>query len=146
MKMLSSAIVTVTTFFSHPTSKLCISDFIVKKIISDDNWNKIKNGNIRYEYFENNSDETPFGYIDFRPGVGQIGQFYIHDDRFRNRGLGKQILTKALDDIKEFGTADTIWAVTRENHPFWSNVWNKSFTWKDPAHYSVTGSGYSFKF
>lgn len=128
-----------------PLPPLNISDFIEKRIVSNDEWNSIKNGNIRYEYFKSAEDKHPCAYIDFRPGVGQIGLFFVTDEKLHNRGLGKQILTKAIRDIKEFGTADTVWVVSSENHPFWSNVWNKSFVRMRPAHRSVTGSGFSMK-
>ena len=53
------------------------------------------------------------------------------------------MLLAALGDIKAYGKAETVWAVTTLNHPFWSNVWNKAFQLKDPAHSSVTACGYS---
>ena len=48
--------------------------------------------------------------------------------------------------MNEFNTTH-IWAVTLENHEFWSNVFNKSFQWHDmkELHPSVTGSGYKMK-
>lgn len=128
-----------------PPPPLFLRDFIEKKVVSDDEWNKIKNGNVRYEYFKEENDIRPFGYIQFRPTVGQIGLFFIFDKNLRGRGLGKQMLLKAIQDIKEHGKVDTIWAVTLENHEFWSNVWNKSFTWKDPPHSTVTSGGYKLK-
>uniref|UniRef100_A0A6C0HUT3 Uncharacterized protein n=1 Tax=viral metagenome TaxID=1070528 RepID=A0A6C0HUT3_9ZZZZ len=33
-------------------------------------------------------------------------------------------------------------AVTTTNHPFWSNVYNKSFTYNDQVHSCITGGGY----
>jgi hypothetical protein len=40
-----------------------------------------------------------------------------------------------------------IWTVATQDHPFWSNVFNKSFTFYDSRqlHPSVTGSGYKMK-
>ena len=35
-----------------------------------------------------------------------------------------------------------IWAITTQNHPFWSNVFDKSFEFASRPHDSVTGSGY----
>jgi RimJ/RimL family protein N-acetyltransferase len=151
MKMVQNLVISVLTFFGKgptppPTTPLFLSNFIEKKTVTDDTWNKIKDGQVRYEYFQNETDKEPFAMIDFRPGVGQIGIIGIWPESNRNRGLGKQMLRKAMNDIKAFGKTDTVWAVTSENHTFWSNVFNKSFIWKVPAHDTVTGHGYSFKF
>ena len=51
------------------------------------------------------------------------------------------MLQKAINEMK-IHKVTKVWAVTTHNHPFWSNVFNKSFTLKFPAHKSVTGSGY----
>jgi len=54
-------------------------------------------------------------------------------------GLGTQMLNIAIEDMKSVGTKE-VWAVTSNNHPFWSNIMN--FKPRKPAHSSVTGSGY----
>jgi len=48
--------------------------------------------------------------------------------------------------MKEFNTTH-VWAVTTDDHPFWSNVYNKSFQWCEwkKLHPSVTGSGYKME-
>jgi hypothetical protein len=40
-----------------------------------------------------------------------------------------------------------ILTVTSQDHPFWSNVFNKSFSWYDEykLHPTVTGAGYKMK-
>lgn len=38
-----------------------------------------------------------------------------------------------------------MWCVTIKDHPFWINVFNGAFTFRSPAHPSVTGSGYFMK-
>ncbi len=97
--------------------------------------NKIKNRN-EVEKIAAKS----IGYISYKLKTGQIGLFFI-DNPYRNRGLGKQILTNVICDLKSKNVVK-IWAVTTENHPFWSNVYNKSFKWSDRPHTSVTGHGY----
>ena len=54
------------------------------------------------------------------------------------------MLDKAIIEMKDSGTRE-VWAVTSKDHPFWSTVYNNSFTWRNPAHPSVTGSGYYMK-
>ena len=62
--------------------------------------------------------------------------------QYKNKGFGKQMLSLAIDDIKTHDKAHYVWAVTIQDHPFWSNVWNKSFTYTDPVHSSVVCDGY----
>jgi len=40
---------------------------------------------------------------------------------------------------------EVVWAVTTNNHPFWSNVYDKSFVPRNSVHPSVTGPGYFMK-
>ncbi len=141
-------------------TKLDIKNFKEVKIKIDDTWNKVKNGETWVYYYEKNFDTSKLaidtiknrhdlenicyknciGYINYRTGTGQIGLFYINK-KYQNRGLGKQILKKVMIDLKEHNNK-TLWAVTSENHPFWSNVYAKSFEYKIRLHPSVTGSGY----
>lgn len=125
---------------SSPPSRLFIKNFIEERYITDDTWNKHVNGEIKLEYFLNNQS---VGYIDYRIKTGQIGLFFI-EDKYSNRGLGKQILNKVIDELK-VNNVKEVWAVTRDDHPFWSNVFNKSFTPRKPVHPCVTGSGYYMK-
>ena len=120
--------------------KLHLSDFKKRKNISDDTWNHIKDGEVEINFLDG---ENQIGQISYRPQVGQIGNLVLNE-KYRDRGLGKQILSEAIKDIKTYGTME-VWAVTRENHPFWDNVWNKSFQPRKPAHCTVTGSGYYLK-
>lgn len=88
----------------------------------------------------NNLANMSVAYIQYRLLTGQIGLFYIHKE-YRDRGLGKQILLRVISDMKTEGRTE-VFAITTKNHPFWSNVFNKSFVWKDRPHSSVTGDGY----
>ena len=109
---------------------------------SDDEWNNVPGGNIRRTYLTKTTPPTVIGYIDYRVATGQIGLFFIHDEAYCHNGLGKQMLTRAITDIRTHGTATTVWGVTSQNHPCFSNIWNKRAVWKNPAHFSVTGDGY----
>jgi len=96
-----------------------------------------KPGGVLLEYYDK---DNRIGYIRYYNTTGQIGLFFI-DEEYKNRGLGKQILSKIIKELK-MNNCKGVWAVTTTNHPFWSNVYNKSFTYKDPVHSSVTGDGY----
>jgi GNAT superfamily N-acetyltransferase len=87
---------------------------------------------------------TAVGYITYRLVTGQIGLFFINK-KYQNRGLGKQILNRVITDMKHEGKTH-IFAITTPNHPFWTNVFNKSFQWKQRPDASVTGSGYHLDF
>ena len=100
-----------------------------------------KPGGIMLEYY-NNKDEK-IGYIRYYITTGQIGLFFIDED-YHNRGLGKQILSKVIHEL-QVNQCEEVWAVTTSNHSFWSNVYNKSFVHRRPAHPSVTGPGYFMK-
>ena len=81
------------------------------------------------------------GYITYRLVTGQICIFHINKPGYKHRGLGKQILTRVITDMKNEGKT-SIFTITSNNHLFWSNVFNKSFEWKSRPDLSVTGSGY----
>lgn len=123
-------------------AKLFIENFIEVRVVTDDEWNHVLNGNVRFTYLTKN-DGREIGYIDYRNSTGQIGLFRL-DEKYRNRGLGEQILLKVIEDLIRSNVSE-VWAVTTEHHPFWSNVYNKSFTFRERPHLSVTGFGYHMK-
>lgn len=124
---------------------LFLKDFKQEKVMKDDFWNKIPNSEFRIDFYDKLNKEQYAGYISYRAGVGQVGLFVLEPE-YRNRGLGKQILTQTIKHMKEFNATD-IWAITTDNHPFWSNVYNKSFEFHEMGnvHPSVTGSGFKMK-
>jgi GNAT superfamily N-acetyltransferase len=124
---------------------LFLKDFKQITIIKDDYWNKIPASNFKIDFYDKLNNNKYAGYISYRAGVGQVGLFILESD-YRNRGLGKQILTQTIEHMKEFNTTH-IWAITIDDHPFWSNVFNKSFEFHEmrKVHPSVTGSGYKMK-
>jgi GNAT superfamily N-acetyltransferase len=123
---------------------LVLSNFTQIKVIKDDNANNIPNGHIRIDYYDKLNNNKHAGYITYRV-IGQVGLFYL-DKSYQNRGLGKQILLETIKDMKRYNTAE-IWAVTSQDHPFWSNVFNKSFQFYDEKklHPTVIGYGYKMK-
>ena len=99
-----------------------------------------KPGGIMLEYYDK---DVRIGYIRYYITTGQIGLFFIGDD-YQNRGIGKQILSKVIKELKT-NNCKEVWVVTTINHSFWSNVYNKSFVYRDPAHPTVGGTGYFMK-
>ena len=142
----------ITNFYRYITLSIVqkpislnLHDFKQIQLISDDTWNNIPNGYIKINFYDKLNENQYAGYIAYRSVIGQVGLFVLEPD-YRNRGLGKQILSQTINHMKEFNTTH-IWAVTIENHEFWSNVFNKSFQWHDmkELHPSVSGSGYKMK-
>jgi len=133
--------------FRDPRSPLHISDFKEVRYESakipepNEHFVSRKPGGIMLEYY--NKKDEKIGYIRYYITTGQIGLFFI-DEEYQNRGLGKQILSKVIEELKE-NQCEEAWAVGTDNHIFWLNVYNKSFTRKVPAHPSVTGPGYVYR-
>ena len=124
----------------HVITKINISDLTTIKTITDDTWNKVTNGDYTVDYFYN---EKKIGYIRYRIGIGQIGLISL-DPEYRNQKIGKLMLDKAIIDIKNNNIKE-VWAVTTKDHPFWSNVYNRSFTYREPAHFTIKGNVYFMK-
>jgi hypothetical protein len=96
-----------------------------------------KPSDVILEYYDK---DKCIGYIRYYLSTGQIGLFFIQKE-YRNRGLGKQILSKVIIDLQE-NNCNECWIVTTKDHKFWSNIYNKSFTYREPVHESVIGGGY----
>lgn len=89
------------------------------------------------------ADGKDIGYVSYRPHNGQIGLIRL-DEKYRGRTLGEQILHQIIPELKQKGIEE-LWAVTSFGHPFWSKTLNSKMNWREPAHSSVTGSGYYVK-
>lgn len=146
--------------------KINLEDYHEITVILNDDWNTVQRGSIWKCYFEKNDKNcknididqitdryevekicaNSIGYIHYRIGTGQIGLFFINRE-YANRGLGKQILIKTIEHMKLCDNK-SVWAVTSKDHPFWSNVFGKSFLYRDSKklHPSVTGDGYILDF
>ena len=93
-----------------------INDFIEIKTVNDDN------DIITLEYFYKNKYVC---MIDYNIDSGQINFLFVFDCKYRNHGLGTQMLLKAISDTRENGIKK-IWSIS-SNNLFWSNVLNKTF-------------------
>ena len=96
---------------STPLPELDINNFTEVVTISDDTWNVVNKSQICRTYYTKTDPHHEIGYIDYRLYTGQIGRFYIYDkgvygleEDYSERGLGKQILTRATNDIRDYGT------------------------------------------
>lgn len=78
------------------------------------------------------------GYIRYSPDTGEINRLFI-DEYYRRSGLGTELVTLAIEDM-ERNNVKEVWAVTIDNHPFWSKLMN--FKPRHPVHESVHMSGY----
>lgn len=136
------------------------------KFVRYDDWNKKNGGYIYRMYFTEPIDVSEYkindpnsfhdryeldelasksvGFITYKLATGQIGLFFISEE-YKNRNFGKKILTKVISDIRNEGK-NSVFAITTKNHQFWSNVFGKSFEWRDRPDKSVTGSGYFLSF
>ncbi len=119
-------------------SRYTLDMFHKEVSVSDDEWNKIKNGEIKVE-LKDHHDMHQIGFIRYRKYVGQLGLLFITDKDYMNRGLGTQLVDLAIGDMKSVNVKE-VWAVTRDEHPFWSKHLN--YTKRDPAHHTITASGY----
>jgi len=138
-------------FFSHlmlsSRTPLVITDFREVRFVSSEMpyenefFKNRKPGGILLEYY--NYDDVKIGYIRYYITTGQIGLFFL-DDEYQNRGLGKQILSKVIEEL-EANHCEEVWAVSTTNHSFWSNVYQKAFVFRKPAHPIVGGNGYFMK-
>ena len=96
----NNVIKTVSRSIRNPTTPLYLNNFIQLKSINDDNWNYIPNGEVHIEFYDKLNKNRYAGFINYRVYVGQVGVFVLNDE-YRNRGLGKQILTQTIKDMKE---------------------------------------------
>lgn len=81
------------------------------------------------------------GNISYIRNTGQIRLFTL-DEEYKKKGIDIQLLQIAIDDLKS-NNISIVWTITEYEHPFWSNVFNKSFKWSDdPPHSSVAYGGY----
>jgi GNAT superfamily N-acetyltransferase len=131
-------------FVKERPKPLLLSDFKETKTIEDDPWGPIYE-NHKLEYF--NDQGESIGYNAYSPKMGQIGIFVLEEE-YRNRGLGKQILLKCMDEMRSHDVKE-MFLVSTPDHPVWLNIFNNALTSRDPAQLDpnirVTGGGFYLK-
>ena len=82
-----------------PTRHILLQDYTLIQNINYDYWTQ----QVFYciNIYDNQNNDVKAGYISYIAKTGQIALFFISSD-YRNRGLGKQVLLFALNDMKTF--------------------------------------------
>jgi hypothetical protein len=77
-------------------------------------------------------------YVRYKPNTGQIGILDVNKE-FQKKGFGKQVIKFMENELSKVNQKE-IWVACSQNHFYWSKLSNFSF--RNPIHESVTGSGY----
>lgn len=99
-----------------------------------------KSGEIVVNYYDNNEN---IGLTQYNIHTGEIGMIIINRV-YRDKSLGKQIVTNIIEDMK-INKLKEVWVKAPHNHIFWSNVFNKSFTFRTPINSEKGTRGYFMK-
>ena len=135
--MLARLFFNQTVKTSCSKNRLFLEQFQEKRTVSDDTWNKVPNSEIHIQYLTAENEEI--GYINYRRATGQIGLLFITNLKYERRGLGTQMVLRAINEMKQHNISK-VWAITHDDHPYWNRALN--FRPSQRPHNSVTGSGY----
>ena len=107
--------------------------------IGNDTWNGIANTSYTVSYFDDEDKEV--ASTSFRVAVGQIGWIYTKYHSYDNP-LRAEILYSIASKMMAYkNPPKTIWeAVASKDDIMYQRL---GFTWSKPAHYTVTGEGWS---
>jgi hypothetical protein len=65
----------------------------------------------------------------------------IINREYRGKSLGKQIVCNIIEDMR-LNNLKQVWVQSPRNQVFWSNVFNKSFTFRTPINSEKGGRGF----
>lgn len=99
-----------------------------------------KTGEVVLDYYY---DEVQMGLVQYHLKTGQIGMLIIHKD-YSNIGIGKYIVGKIIEEMKE-NKNNELWLIANKEHTFWSNVFNKSFSYRTPITDNIPFGGFYMK-
>jgi GNAT superfamily N-acetyltransferase len=116
-----------STSTRNSTPIISISDF-TKKTSVVSSYSEMDKTNITIVRYYDTYNKQIAG-IRYNESNGWIGFLYVAKP-YRNIGIGKQILQLSIDDIKNAG-GNCVWTIAPHHHVFWSNVFNKSFVYKE---------------
>lgn len=120
-----------------------LDNLVLKRTVRDDTWNKVPLSEMTLEYFAPRDTKTPVAFIDYHMATGQIGLLFVNTYYQRN-GIGSHLVRCAIDDMKKYGTATSVWAITfNHKHDFWERVLGGVFKMDNRPHVSVMSGGYS---
>lgn len=115
-----------------------LKDFNIEKKITNDEWNRVKDGEIHYNLINN---KKHVGHFRVRLKTGQVGIAHL-DKEYRGYGIGYQMIKLITNDKINFDGKSELFAVTDKGHYFWKKLPNSVY--KLPADDSITGGGYRF--
>lgn len=141
-------------FSPKPKHPLLLSTFKIYKTTKNDTWNKKPNSEYHCRILAEDKDPNAragikeIGHFNYRATVGQVGGIYLQPD-YTERLLREQILIYMMKDMLDHG-ATHIWETSPPelewgNKLHYTGLWDFQYTGKQPAHPSVTGSGYIMK-
>ncbi len=132
--------------FRQTPKTLHLASFKEQRIVTDDTYNGIPNGDTHIKYV--NENDKPVCDIMYRVTSGYIG-VVRSDAGYRGRGLEEQMLQNAIKEMQKAGVSE-VWEVVTEHNKFWSNI--KGAVYSNPvSQCSGTGTrrcmgmGYSLK-
>ena len=127
-------------FYHKYTPQYKIKNFVEKiKVYYDTQYNRV-DGLVRIKY-HNKIDNMTIASIYYRPFIGQVLSFRMEEE-YNVPELIEEILRVVIEDIRAKSTTKNIWIVATENHIFWSNVFNKGFSFKESVHVTCPKPGY----
>jgi hypothetical protein len=88
-------------------------------------------------------DGVQMGLVQYHLKTGQIGMLLIHKN-YCNMGIGKYIVGNIIEEMKENNNSE-LWLISNKNHTFWSNVFNKSFSYRSPITDTLPFGGFYMK-
>ena len=124
-----------------PLPPLHLYTYTITRTISDDNHNRVPNGdiycNVQTQYGK------MVGEFNYRIKTGQIGGIYL-SEKYRHRTLEQQMLIYMMKDMQDAGAREIWEVINNENEStphFYSILWGFQYK-KSHVHPSVTGPGY----
>ncbi len=94
-------------------------------------------GNIIINYYDGNEN---IGLTQYNIKTGEISMIIINRE-YRGKSLGKQIVCNIIEDMR-LNNLKQVWVQSPRNQIFWSNVFNKSFTFRTPINSEKGSRGF----
>jgi hypothetical protein len=107
-------------------------------VVENDGWNGFQNGEYIFSYFDGKEEVAR---STFRIMVGQIGSIWTKYHNYDNP-LREEILCSVVETMAKHTTPPkTVWEAAVSKDDYMYKKWG--FTWSEPAHFTVTGAGWS---
>ena len=128
---------------SKPTlsnTKLLIEDYTqIRRVTTNLN-------EIVIDFYDNNIN---VGFVQYYINTGQIGMIMVHKP-YRNKGLGKQIISDAIHQIKVSNRFNSqfnneVWLIASKTHDVWTNIYKGKFSYRNPIQPNLLNGGFYMK-